>query len=433
MCDTPVGWRSFQLINTGTWLSGGTPYTNEPRYWNGDIPWISAASLRDFQITSSERCVTQIGVLAGTRLVPPGTVLFVVRGMSLKSELRIGVTERPVAFGQDCKAIIPAKGIEGKFLALAIKAQSHRVLGMVDEAGHGTGRLPTDLISRLSIGIPDLPEQNRITIILDSVDKEVKASLRLIAKLERLRTALIRESMRAGLDCFRDIEASELHSRARRTAGSWALVPLDSVLAGIDAGHSPDLEDTPAGPGQWGVLKVSAVGNGEFHPEENKVVRDQALHNHAICVHPGDLLITRANTSKLVGRSCIVHGGVSPRLMLCDKTLRLRVAKQSAPAQYVHIVLGLAEVRRQIEIAATGTSGSMKNISQAEIRRLMIPIGRPGDIDRVVEADATLQAQVAALHREVNQLRSLRAGLMDDLLTGRARVADGWLESVGTG
>ena len=68
--------------------------------------------------------------------------------MSLKTEFRVGVTERQVAFGQDCKAIIPAPGIDGKFLALALKARSRQILAMVDEAGHGTGRLPTDLISR---------------------------------------------------------------------------------------------------------------------------------------------------------------------------------------------------------------------------------------------------------------------------------------------
>ena len=432
MSKASEGWRSVRLIDAGTWLSGGTPFTEEPSYWDGDIPWISAGSLKGFQINNSDRRVTKLGVLAGTRLVPPGSVLFVVRGMSLKNEFRIGIVRRQVAFGQDCKAIIPTSGIDGTFLALAMKARSREILGMVDESGHGTGRLPIDLISQLRIGIPALAEQLRIGEILDSVDDQINILASLIAKLEELRIASIRESVRAGLDCFREVEASELHPGIRRSAGSWALVPLGSMLAGIDAGNSPDLEDTPAGPGQWGVLKVSAVGNGRFRPEENKVVCDSGLLNPAICVQPGDLLITRANTPQLVGRSCIVYD-TPPGLMLCDKTLRLRIAERSVPVRYVHIVLGLAEIRRQIEIAATGTSGSMKNISQQAIRQIMIPLGRSEGIARVVEVDTRFGAQVAVLHAEVDKLRTLKQGLMDDLLTGRVRVTDGGLERVETG
>ena len=59
--------------------------------------------------------------------------------MSLKNEFRIGIARRQVAFGQDCKAIIPTSGIDGTFLALAMKARSREILGMVDESGHGTG------------------------------------------------------------------------------------------------------------------------------------------------------------------------------------------------------------------------------------------------------------------------------------------------------
>jgi type I restriction enzyme S subunit len=185
MSSASEGWRTIRLQDAGTWMSGGTPSTDDDRYWAGDIPWISAASLKGFRISDSERRVTRLGSLMGTRLVPPGTVLFVVRGMSLKTEFRVGITERKVAFGQDCKAIVPVPGIDGKFLALALKARSRQILAMVDEAGHGTGRLPTDLIANLEIGVPELAEQQRIAEILDAVDMEISATQVAIAKRKR--------------------------------------------------------------------------------------------------------------------------------------------------------------------------------------------------------------------------------------------------------
>lgn len=56
-------------------------------------------------LSSSERTLTAAGVAAGSRVVDRDAVLFVVRGMSLVREVRAGITDRSVAFGQDCKAL----------------------------------------------------------------------------------------------------------------------------------------------------------------------------------------------------------------------------------------------------------------------------------------------------------------------------------------
>jgi type I restriction enzyme S subunit len=182
--DDSTGHGTIRLIETGRLLSGGTPPTDDHRYWGGEIPWISAASLKKFHIIDSERRITQMGARLGSRLIPAGAVVFVVRGMSLKSEFRIGVAQRQVAFGQDCKAIVPTARIDGTYLALAIKARTHQILGMVDEAGHGTGRLPTDLISQLKIAIPPMWEQERVVSIIETC---TQAADQARAKLEKLR------------------------------------------------------------------------------------------------------------------------------------------------------------------------------------------------------------------------------------------------------
>lgn len=101
----PADWSVTTLGECADWYSGGTPRTEVAEYWDGDIPWITASSLHDFYVEDSERRVTQLGIENGTRLMPKDTILFVVRGMSLKTEFRAGIARRPVTFGQDCKAI----------------------------------------------------------------------------------------------------------------------------------------------------------------------------------------------------------------------------------------------------------------------------------------------------------------------------------------
>jgi len=150
-----ASWRSLPMARTARWLSGGTPSTTEPSYWDGDIPWISALSLKSPWVADSERKVTRLGVERGTRVVPRDTVIFVVRGSSLDTEFRIGLTQREVAFGQDCKALLAADGIDPVVLFLAIRSHSSEILTLVDHAGHGAGRLSTDLITNVQIRLPD--------------------------------------------------------------------------------------------------------------------------------------------------------------------------------------------------------------------------------------------------------------------------------------
>jgi type I restriction enzyme, S subunit len=146
--------RSISMADCGQWLSGGTPKTSEESYWGGEIPWISAASLKTPWIDDSDRKITILGTQNGTRLVPNDTIIFVVRGMSLTTEFRIGLTQREVAFGQDCKALRPAVGIDAAVLFVAIKSRSPEILRLVDQAGHGTGRLATDRLANVTISLP---------------------------------------------------------------------------------------------------------------------------------------------------------------------------------------------------------------------------------------------------------------------------------------
>src|SRR5690625_4201006 len=91
------------LGDCGKWLSGGTPSRSNMDFWGGEIPWISSKSLDRFYVQNSDLRVTEAGAANGTQLVPADTVLFVVRGMSLANEFRVGITQRPVTFNQDLK------------------------------------------------------------------------------------------------------------------------------------------------------------------------------------------------------------------------------------------------------------------------------------------------------------------------------------------
>jgi len=167
---TSSSWSTRALVECGRLLSGGTPSKKNASYWGGDIPWFSSKEVRSFELTESELRVTAAGAQNGTNLVPPGTVMFVVRGMSLAKEFRVGVTSVPATFNQDVKALVPSDDVDGRYLARCLRWLEPRVLAATEASSHGTKRLSGQVFERLEIPLPPLDEQRRIADILDKAD-----------------------------------------------------------------------------------------------------------------------------------------------------------------------------------------------------------------------------------------------------------------------
>lgn len=176
-----------------TWFSGGTPDRNNPAYWGGTIPWISAATLKQSHVYESDQHLTDSGVRAGSKIAPAGAILVLVRGMALHRETRIGVTTRPVSFNQDVKALIPKPGVIPDYLLYALQARSSQLLDLVSSAGSGTGVLNTQLLQRLPIWVPEETVQVRIVGAIDAADREVGLFRERLAKTHAVKLGMMQQ------------------------------------------------------------------------------------------------------------------------------------------------------------------------------------------------------------------------------------------------
>src|SRR5690606_20923962 len=96
-------------------LSGGTPKTSEPGYWDGDVPWYSvkdAPSETDVWVIQTEKQVTKLGIEnSATQVLPEGTTIISARGTVGKLAL-IG---KPMAMNQSCYGVRGAEGYADYF------------------------------------------------------------------------------------------------------------------------------------------------------------------------------------------------------------------------------------------------------------------------------------------------------------------------------
>jgi len=207
--------------------------------------------------------------------------------------------------------------------------------------------------------IPDLPliQQRQIAARL-------KAQLAEVDKARQAVEVQLRDAI---------MLAARLREKLLNQLNQVPRLDLGELLLGIEAGKSFQTTDLPARPDELGVLKVSAVSWDEFAPDQAKAVEGDYEPEEKHRVKKGDLIISRANTIELVGAVVRVHEDYPYRL-LSDKTLRLIVDETRLKPDYLLSILKLPEARTHIENNATGTSDSMRNISQKTIKKIPVPL-----------------------------------------------------------
>jgi type I restriction enzyme S subunit len=106
------------------------------------------------------------------------------------------------------------------------------------------------------------------------------------------------------------------------------------------------------------------------------------------------MLFSRANTEALVGATALVTA-TNGRTLLPDKLWRF-VWSEPVEQFFMHALFQSSHVRRELGRLSSGTSASMRNISQAKLFELQLPIPsleRQSAFARRAEAAQSIRSQ----------------------------------------
>jgi type I restriction enzyme S subunit len=203
--EIPAHWEVMKIRSLAEVYGGMTPSKSAERYWTGDTPWISPRDMKKIEVTGSIAHISDAAVReTGIAVIPFPAVLFVVRGMILARKLPVAVTRIPVTLNQDMKGLVPRVGISAEYLAFILSGAQKEILGLVEEAGHGTKCLRTDSWASFEVPLPARQEQNALCNFLLSANSAIdNAALRLeheITLLREYRTRLIADVVTGKLD-----------------------------------------------------------------------------------------------------------------------------------------------------------------------------------------------------------------------------------------
>lgn len=202
----------------------------------------------------------------------------------------------------------------------------------------------------------------------------------------------------------------------------WPTVRLGDVVTDLAAGTSVNGSDQRSIGYEPAVLKISAVTEGVFKPAENKVIVEADIPFATVPPKAGHVLVSRANTPELVGASAFVHKNYD-NLYLPDKLWMIEHdPEQIASAKWLHELLTSPTYRRKLRDIATGTSNSMKNISQEAFLGLRIELPPHQTQIAIADIAGTWNTAIGKTSALLLALERRKQGLMQQLLTGHKRL-----------
>ncbi|MGG4393338.1 restriction endonuclease subunit S [Paenibacillus thiaminolyticus] len=221
--------------------------------------------------------------------------------------------------------------------------------------GTTRGKLTKSALNKIKIPLPPLKEQKKIAAILDKAQALIDKRKEAIIKLDELIQAVF-------LDMFGDPMQNEK---------GWNIVKISDVVDDIISGWSVGGKERERNDDELAVLKISSVTSGTFKPDEYKVVSKDVINRKLVHPLKGDILFSRANTRELVGACCIVEDDYFD-LFLPDKLWKIKLNESIVNKYFFSSVLSNSSFRTIISNRASGTSGSMMNISKSKLLDLAI-------------------------------------------------------------
>jgi type I restriction enzyme S subunit len=181
-------------------IGGGTPSKNNPKYFDGNIPWATVRDMKSDNIETTEFSITKEGLMnSSTKVIEKGNIVIATRvGLG-----KVCVLKKDTAINQDLKGIIPKiKELDTNYLFYCLKNMTEKIIA----AGRGATvqgvKLP--FIKSLSLLLPSIKEQKIITAKLIEVFEIIEVASNSLLKSQKnyvaLKSAILKQEMYGNLE-----------------------------------------------------------------------------------------------------------------------------------------------------------------------------------------------------------------------------------------
>ena len=185
----PKEWAETPVIEIGEVISGGTPYTKNTDFWDGNIPFVTPNDLsvnEGAYITSTERYITVLGLSKSSAIeLPEGTLI-------ISSRAPIGylaIASFNCVTNQGCKSVV----FDSKQAPLFHYYNFQRYVNKMKSLGSGTtfAEISKKDVEKVKVSYPLKDEQIAIAKRLSSIDSTIQKEEAVLEKYKNIKIGLM--------------------------------------------------------------------------------------------------------------------------------------------------------------------------------------------------------------------------------------------------
>ncbi|MFZ1569868.1 MAG: restriction endonuclease subunit S [Thiolinea sp.] len=274
------------------------------------------------------------------------------------------------------------------------------------------------------------PQQRKIARTLQTIDRAIESTQALIEKYQLIKAGLMHDLFTRGIGADGKLRppreaAPELY---QETAIGW--IPKEwyvgSLLTVTDQRRQPILTGpfgADLGQGDFvdegiPVLRIGNVQTGYIDTTDLLFITEKkANYLNRYRISRNDLLFARQGAT--TGRNCLANKYIEGYLINYH-IIRVALDDEKCSPVFIEAAFNSTVIMKQIERdKGRGTREGINTQQLTSLKIPMAPVSEQRDIEKILH---TKQREIEAEKLRLEKLRKQKAGLMQDLLTGKVQV-----------
>lgn len=304
---------------------------------------------------------------------------------------------------------------------LLILLRSEKYLQIYKALGEGSinrrKAISFDSLSQLSIPLPTLEEQNKISLILSNINLLIQNIDQIINYSQRLKKALMWRLLTRGIGHVKFKKIEWFFEKKTEIPEMWESVFLKDIVLSYRNG----IYKTPEYYGRGlPSIRMFNIVDGRITVSGAPLldVTEEELADYGLKV--GDIVVNRVNGNPdLVGKTGIVKEDLG-KVTFESKNIRIRILQQKCLPEFLAHFMNTDLYYRQIRSLIKGILQS--TINQQDLDMIRVPLPQIPEQQKIVSILSTIDLKITTELKHSFYYQNLKKGLMRELLTGKIRV-----------
>ncbi len=391
-------WEERKLGELSNIVGGGTPSTSNPEYWDGDIDWYAPAEIGEQSyVSKSKKTITELGLKkSSARILPVGTVLFTSRaGIG-----NTAILAKEATTNQGFQSIVPDQNKLDSYFIFSRTNELKRY-GEVTGAGSTFVEVSGKQMSKMSIMVPELSEQQKIGSFFKQLDDTIALHQRKLDLLKEQKKGFLQKM-------FPKNGAKVPELRFAGFADDWEERKLSDVANHRGGTAIEKYFD------KYGVYKVISIGsyglNSQYVDQNIRAISNEITDGRV--VNSGELTMVlndKTANGTIIGRTLLVE---KDNEYVINQRTEIISPKENFDSNFAYTILN-GPFREKVKRIVQG--GTQIYVNYPAVSNLNLELPKIEEQQKIGSFFKQLDDTIALHQRKLDLLKEQKKGFLQKM------------------